>query len=101
MDWDICVLCQVDGIDIIDPLDNLTSEVCGYKKLADNMNAFINKGLPLPNKIRVAIVDLQGETGIATNLRNHRAKWHKSCALELSTSKLNRACISRDKKNKR
>ena len=50
MDWGKCVLCQEDDIDFLDPLQNQTSDVDGYSKLAANIESFLNKNVPLPAK---------------------------------------------------
>ena len=50
MDWGKCVLCQEDDIDFLDPLQNQTSDVDGYSKLAANIESFLNKNVPLSAK---------------------------------------------------
>ena len=69
MDWNLCVLCQRDGDNLIAPTANLNPDVCGYSVLARNIGAFSNEGLPLPNKLTVSVVDLKGDTNIADNLK--------------------------------
>ena len=68
-----------------------------YTRLVTNINAFVDEGLCLPSKIKVSINDLKGNSDILTNLQHNNAKYHKSCALELSSSRLQRARFSRDK----
>ena len=62
--------------------------------LSNSINAFINEGLQLPNKITVALSNLKGDTNIADNLKANKAKWHKGCQAELAPSKLKRALKS-------
>ena len=97
MNWELCALCQCDSEDLLDPLDKFNTNVCGYKLLARNINAFLDAGLALPKKIKVSVEDLKGVTSIASNLRSHHGKWHKHCSKELSGSRLQRACANRDK----
>ena len=97
MNWNLCALCQADGLDLIDPRNNRNSGVCGYARLVTNINAFVDEGLCLSSKIKVSINDLKGNSDILTNLQHNNAKCHKSCALELLSSRLQRARFSRDK----
>ena len=101
MDWNACVLCRRGGGDLRVPSANLNPDVCGYSALARNINGFINEGLPLPNKITVAISDLKGDTDIADNLKANKAKWHKGCQAELAPSKLKRAIESAANKKRK
>ncbi len=98
MDWNLCALCQANDTGLIYPSKNKDPGVCGYSVLAKNIEGFTNENVPLPKKITVSINDLTG-TGadVASHLRNMNAKWHKSCSLELSSSKLKRAIASREK----
>ena len=81
-------MCQQDGDDLKEPSANLNPDVCGYSALARNINAFINEGLQLPNKI---IVDLS----------DPKAKWHKGCQAKLAPLKLKKALKSAANKKKR
>ena len=99
MDWGKCALCQEDDIDLLDPLQNKNSDVDGYSKLAANIESFLNKNVPLPAKCTTSLVDLKGDSNIASNLRNVKAKWHKRCALEISSSKLKRALSRKEKES--
>ena len=99
MDWGKCALCQEDDIDLLDPLQNTNSDVDGYSKLAANIESFLNKNLPLPAKCTTSLVDLKGDSNIASNLGNVKAKWHKRCALEISSSKLKRALSRKEKES--
>ena len=73
MNWNLCALCQADGLDLIDPRNNRNSGVCGYTRLVTNINAFVNEGLCLPSKIKVSINDLKGTSDILTNLQHNNA----------------------------
>ena len=99
MDWGKCVLCQEDDIDLLDPLQNKNSDVDRYSKLAANIESFLNKNVPLPAKCTTSLVDLKGDSTIASNLRNVKAKWHKRCVLEISSSKLKRPLSCKEKEN--
>ena len=99
MDWGKCALCQEDDIDLLDPLQNKNSDVDGYSKLAANIESFLNKNVPLPAKCTTSLVDLKGDSNIASTLRNVKAKWHKRCALEISSSKLKRALSRKEKES--
>ncbi len=101
MDWSLCALCQLDGNNLIVPSANLNPAVCAYSALARNIDVFINEGLPLPNKINVAVVDLKGDTNIADNLKANKARWHKRCLTELAPSKLKRALDSAANKKRK
>ena len=77
MDWELCVLCQLDDLNVIDPSKNLNTTVCGYQQLSNKINEFLINDLPLPNKINVSIDDLRADTDVATNLRKNNAKYPK------------------------
>ena len=96
MDWGKCALCQEDDIY---SLQNKNLEVDGYTKLAANIDSFLNKDIPLPAKCTTSVINLKGDRNIADNLRSNKAKWHKICALEISSSKLKRALSRKDKAN--
>ena len=101
MDWNLCVLCQRDGDNLIVPTANLNPDVCEYSVLARNIGAFSNEGLPLPNKLTVSVADLKGDTNIADNLKANKARWHKGYQAELAPSKFKRALESAAKKSVR
>ena len=61
MDWGKCALCQEDDIGLLDPLQNKDLEVDGYSKLAENIDSFLNKDLPLPAKCTTSVINLQGD----------------------------------------
>ena len=92
-------MCQEDDIGLLDPLQNKNLEVDGYSKLAENIDSFLNKDLPLPAKCTTGVINLQGDSNIADNLRSNKAKWHKRCALQVSSSKLKRALSRKEKAN--
>ena len=89
MDWEKCVLCQEDSEELVDPLQNKNFAVDGYSKLASNIELFVNHDVSFPYNVSVS--HLRVESDIAANLHSNRAKWHKQCALEISSSKLQRA----------
>ena len=99
MHWGKCALCQEDDIDLLDPLQNQKSDVDSYSKLAANIESFLNKNVPLPAKCTTSLVDLKGDSNIASNLCNIKAKWHKRSALKISSSKLKRALSSKEKES--
>ena len=101
MDWSLCALCQRDGQNIVVPSANLNPDVCGYSRLAKNIDAFTNEGLSLPSKITVTLRDLKGETNVADNLKENKAQWHKGCQAELAPSKLKRALESAANKKRK
>ena len=88
MDWDKCVLCQTGSGNLLDPSENRCPELCGYTILAGKINGLISDGFGLPKSITISKETLEGETGIALNLKANKAKWHKNCALEVSASRL-------------
>ena len=94
-----CPLCQEDDIDSLDLLQNKNSDVDGYSKLATNIKSFLNKNVPLPAKCATSLVDLNGDSNIASNLRKVKAKWYKRSTLEISSSKLKRALSRREKES--
>ena len=57
----------------------------------------MNKNVPLPAKFTTSLVELKGDSNIASNFRNVKAKWHKRCALKISSSKLKRALSRKEK----
>ena len=59
----------------------------------------MNKNLPFPAKCTTSLVDLKGDSNIASNLRNVNAKWHKRCALKILSSKLKRALSRKEKES--
>ena len=97
MDWNKCALCQTGSDNLLDPSENLNPSVCGYVILADKINDFVAAGIDLPNAISVSIETLRGSIDIEHNLKDNKAKWHKNCALELSSSRLKRAKLKQDK----
>ena len=84
---------------MLDLLQNKNSDVDGYSKLAANIDSFLNKNVPLPAKCTTSLVDSKGDSNIASNLRNVKTKWHKRCALKISSSKLKRALSRKEKES--
>ncbi len=88
MDWNKCILCQKDTVThLLDPSKNKNANVCGYSKLVENIKAFQNNDVPFPNNFLVYFNELTEGDGLLSNLKNGKAKWHKNCSLELSSSK--------------
>ena len=100
MDWRKCALCQKDDVNLADPSQNKNLKTCGYSILAANIDAFRQESLPLSRKLTVEISNLHGECGIGGNLQYMQAKWHKSCALEVSSSRLQRTLAARERSYK-
>jgi len=91
-DWSKCILCQLDSKEqLINPTD------AGYKTTAENILKFqeINS---LPMDINIEMLD--HGNGIESTFKERTAKWHKSCNLKFSASKLQQQ-IARNKKNKK
>ena len=84
MDWGKYALCQEHDIDLLDLLQNKNSDIDCYSKLAANIEPFLNENVPLPAKCTTSLADLKGDSNMASNLCNVKAKWHKRCALEIS-----------------
>ena len=84
MNWDLCLLCHKGGEQLVDPNSNNKASVCGYEKLACNINNFVEAGLIFPKKVKVSLDDLNANYDIATNPRNKKAKWHQYCSIEFS-----------------
>lgn len=89
MDWSKCILCQQDQKDssLVDPLNNKNNEVCGHAKLVENIYAFRDNGISFPKNLLESFDTLDSGEGILTKIKEHKGKWHKTCALEMSNSK--------------
>ena len=90
MDWNLCVLCQVDTYESLScPADSKRDKKgSGYKTTAENLLAF-EKLDWLPRTISLSRLD-KGE-GIEASFQNHKAKWHDSCRLKFNKTELVRA----------
>ncbi|KAI8503415.1 hypothetical protein Bbelb_192360 [Branchiostoma belcheri] len=82
-DWSICALCQINSKE---PLTCPTE--AGYETIAKNIIQFEELDC-LPLKIDIA--NLDNGNGIVSTFTEQHAKWHKSCYLKLSNTKLERA----------
>ncbi|CAG9820342.1 unnamed protein product [Phaedon cochleariae] len=89
-DWDACVLCQEEtSEDLTHPGRSLKADKSvGYSKLAENLEEFQKLG-QVPLGVNVSALDVGA--GLKETLIAREAKWHKSCYLKFSTSKLERA----------
>ena len=85
MDWGSCILCQKHLIaPWLNPSHNRNKTVCWYVKVENNIEEYQRKEIPFPVGI---LVHLQESDGIIRNFKKEKVKWHKNCALGLSTSK--------------
>ena len=88
MDWGKCILCQKDSsAPLIDLLRNRNNKVYVYVNLKNNIEEFQRSEVPFPVEILVHLNILQEGDGLIQNLKKRKAKWHKNCALKLSSSK--------------
>ena len=94
MNWNKCILCQSNSKNLLDPSKTLNPRICGYTLLANNIEKFIEEGIALPKKITLDLNYLRSEGSIALTLKQNYAKWHKSCALEVTSSRLKKALIN-------
>ena len=94
MNWNKCILCQPNSKNLLDPSKTLNPRICGYTLLANNIEKFIEEGIALPKKITLDLNYLRSEGSIALTLKQNYAKWHKSCALEVTSSRLKKALIN-------
>ena len=81
--WSKCALCQEDG------REKLTSPTAAsYKTIAQNISQFTELNC-MP--VQIDISRLNSGNGVEATFKEQNAKWHKSCSLKFSTSKLDRA----------
>ena len=94
INWEQCVICQDRKNEVLQcPANLLRADVgSGYKSLAENLVKFRDLG-QLPKTISLSALD-DGQ-GIASTMLDHKAKWHKSCALRYNNTKLKRASTKR------
>lgn len=90
IDWDLCVLCQEPkDADLRDPSKNKRDKKDeGFETLDRNLREFRLIG---KRPCNVDIEQLSEGLGIKKNLKDNKAKWHKSCFLQCSDSKLKKA----------
>ena len=87
--WNLCALCEKETEEkLVCPNSTRKNYGSGYKSLADNLNQFREIG-EVP--IEVPLSSLDEGNGIEQTLKDHEAKWHKSCSNKCSTLKLQRA----------
>ena len=94
MDWRKCALGQKD-VNLVDQSQNKNPETCGYSILAANIDASRKGSLLFPKKWTVELCNFTFR--IAGIFQCRKAKWHKSCALEVSSSRLQRALAARER----
>ncbi|CAG9773395.1 unnamed protein product [Ceutorhynchus assimilis] len=90
VDWGICVLCKLStGEDLTFPgRSNRPDKNEGYSKLAQNLEEFEKLG-QVPKGLNVS--SLKEGAGLLDTLINKAAGWHRTCYLEFSPSRLERA----------
>ena len=91
INWDLCVLCQLDNTTekLVSPVyDKRKDRGSGYKSLAENLPKFKEAG-EWPIQVPLSLLDDGG--GIEENLRINKASWHKTCFNKCSSAKLTRA----------
>ena len=88
-DWKKCIICQQDKNDkLVCPADSKKEDVgAGYVSLANDVTAFDNAEC-LPKTLSMSRIN-DGD-GVEATLEYHRAKFHKSCRLQYSKSRLER-----------
>lgn len=84
INWNLCCLCQIDTNE---RLQNPTLD--GYLSLEKQLKEFKNLNAT-PSEILVPTDKLDDGSGIADTLKSHNAKYHKSCRLNCSASRLKR-----------
>jgi len=87
INWELCCLCQEETDDHLQCPINAKGPKCGYEYLANNLLEF-QKLNSLPSNVNLDMLD-EG-SGIAETLKSHSAKYHKSCYLKYSSSKVQR-----------
>ena len=96
-DWRRCAICQIDTDEKLTcPGRSKRNDAgIGYEIFAANAVAFSELG-ELPVSIDLARLD-QGN-GIVKTLSENEAQWHKSCYQLFKTSKLQKKCTSKKRK---
>ena len=89
IDRTLCALCQESSDSTLQcpALSKRSGKGAGYETLAKNLRQFVELG---SNPIPVNISRLDEGDGIENTLAKHEAKWHQSCRLKCSSSRLAR-----------
>lgn len=89
VDWTLCALCQEPSSQPLHcPALSKRKDIgAGYDTLGDNLEKFKSLGI---QPIAVDIADLNDGDGISQTLAKNSAKWHSSCRLKCSASRLSR-----------
>jgi hypothetical protein len=89
IDWTLCALCQEPSSQPLQcPANSKRTDVgAGYDSLGDNLEKFQSLGA---QPIAVDIAQLDDGDGISQTLAKNSAKWHSSCRLKCSASRLAR-----------
>jgi len=88
IDWRKCCLCQRVKNENLTIPGKRTNGIDGYSRLTENLKEFNSLGeVPL----NVHVPSLDDGSGLETTLRGKNAVWHKTCYLEFSGSRLERA----------
>ena len=88
-DWKKCIICQQDKNDkLVCPADSKKEDVgAGYVSLANDVTAFDNAECL---RKMLSMSRINDGDGVEATLEYHRAKFHKSCRLQYSKSRLER-----------
>ena len=72
MDWndvlELCILCQSDSKNLLDPSKTLNPRICSYTLLPYNIEKFMEEGIVLPKKITVDPNYLRSEGSVAPRM---------------------------------
>ena len=99
MDWSLCVLCQSNDGDLVDPEKSTRKSYCGYTSLSSRILQFHRlNALPIPINIEQLIGENIGENELANNMKAQHAKWHQSCYRLFDHQKLFRVQASSNKR---
>ena len=77
----------VPSAPLLDPYRSRNNTICGYVNRKNNIKDFQRSEVTFAIGIPAHLNELQEGDRIIQNLKKRKAKWHKNCALELSTSK--------------
>ena len=94
----LCVLCQSNDRDLVDPEKSTRKSYCGYTSLSSRILQFHRlNALPIPINIERLIGENIGKNELANNMKAH-AKWHQSCYRLFDNQKLFHAQASSNKR---